>query len=144
VVERLAKAGVLVVLAVSLLAADRLGYLGPFMAWLQGQLNLGAGHGFISRALTWVADQLGRLLPHVVLVALGALVYGALEATEGLGLAMRRRWAEYLTVLATGLFIPWELMEVAHRPTPLKVGALAVNVAIVAYLAYRKRLFVDV
>ena len=36
-----------------------------------------------------------------------ALAYGALEATEGYGLWKGRRWAEYLTVVATSLlFIP--------------------------------------
>ena len=35
------------------------------------------------------------------------LGYGTLEAVEGYGLLRRRRWGEYLTVLATALlFIP--------------------------------------
>jgi uncharacterized membrane protein (DUF2068 family) len=68
-----------------------------------------------------------------------ALAYGALEAAEGYGLWRRRRWAEYLTVLATSLlFIP-EIWEIAHRATPLKVGAVLVNIAIVAYLIFRLR-----
>jgi uncharacterized membrane protein (DUF2068 family) len=57
---------------------------------------------------------------------------------------MRRRWAEYLMVLATGALIPLEVVEVIARPTPFRVGALLVNVAIVVYLACRKRLLVDV
>ena len=75
---------------------------------------------------------------------MGALLYAALETTEGVGLALRRRWADYLTVLATGVLIPWEVSEVVRKVTTLRVGALTVNVAIVVYLAYRKRLFVDV
>jgi uncharacterized membrane protein (DUF2068 family) len=68
-----------------------------------------------------------------------ALAYGALEATEGYGLWKRRRWAEYLTVLATSLlFIP-EIWEIANSTTPLKVGALLVNIAIVAYLIFQLR-----
>jgi uncharacterized membrane protein (DUF2068 family) len=68
-----------------------------------------------------------------------ALAYGALEATEGYGLWRRRRWAEYLTVLATSLlFIP-EIWEIANKPTPLKLGALLVNIAVVAYLIRRLR-----
>lgn len=144
VVERLVKSAVLVVFAASLLAADRLGYLGTLADWARTELGLMAGHGLISRALTWLVDVLGHLLPQATVVAIAALVYAALEATEGVGLALRRRWAEYLTVLATGLFIPFEAAEVVHRLTVIRVGALAVNVAIVGYLAYRKRLFVDV
>jgi uncharacterized membrane protein (DUF2068 family) len=144
IIERLAKSAVLVVLAASLVAADRLGYLRRLADLLQEQLNLNAGGGLIARLLTWIAEQLGHLLPHVTLVALAVLLYAALEATEGVGLAMRRRWAEYLTVLATGVFIPYELLEVVARPTPFRVAALLVNAGIVVYLAWRKRLFVDV
>ena len=75
---------------------------------------------------------------------LSAIAYAALEATEGVGLAMRRRWAEYLTVIATGILIPYEAYEVIRHPTLFKVGALALNLAVVGYLAYRKRLFVGI
>jgi uncharacterized membrane protein (DUF2068 family) len=68
-----------------------------------------------------------------------ALAYGVLEAIEGYGLWRRRRWAEYLTVVATSLlFIP-EIWELVNRATPLKVGALLANIAIVAYLIFRLR-----
>jgi uncharacterized membrane protein (DUF2068 family) len=60
------------------------------------------------------------------------------------GLAMRRRWAEYLTVIATGILIPYEAYEVIHHVTLFKIGALLLNVAVVGYLAYRKRLFVGI
>ncbi len=143
VVERLAKAVVLVALAVALLGAGRLGSLRQLVDLAEEQLNLSAGQGLISRLLMFVLEYVARL-PHLTVLAIGALAYAALEVTEGVGLAMRRRWAEYLTVLATGLLIPYELVEVVDRPTALRVGALAVNVAIVVYLAYRKRLFVDV
>jgi uncharacterized membrane protein (DUF2068 family) len=144
IVERLVKAAVLVILSVSLVTADRLGYLRSWANWAQDQLNLSVGHALIARVLTGVVTQLGHLLPHVTIVALAVVLYAALEGTEGIGLALRRRWAEYLTVLATAVFIPYEALEVVHRPTVIRVGALLVNAAIVAYLAYRKRLFVDV
>jgi uncharacterized membrane protein (DUF2068 family) len=144
IVERLVKSFLLLVGAVSLVAADRLGYLGRLVDLVQDELALSADRGIITRVLAWVADELGHLLPHVTIVAVAVVLYAALEATEGVGLAMRRRWAEYLTVLATGVLIPFEVTEVVARPTPFRVGALLVNVAIVGYLAYRKRLFVDV
>jgi uncharacterized membrane protein (DUF2068 family) len=144
ILERLVKSAVLVVLAISLVVADRLGYLGWLSEELREQLNLTAGHGLISRALTWATTTLGHVLPNVTILAVGALLYAALETTEGVGLALRRRWAEYLTVIATGVLIPFEVREVVVRPTVFRVGALLVNVAIVVYLAYRKRLFVGV
>jgi uncharacterized membrane protein (DUF2068 family) len=76
---------------------------------------------------------------HYAVYGIIALAYGALEAAEGYGLWRRRRWAEYLTVLATSLlFIP-EIWEIANKASPLKVGALLVNIAIVAYLISRLR-----
>jgi len=50
-----------------------------------------------------------------------------------------KRWAEYLTVVATASLIPFELWEIARHFTWLKVGALGVNVAIVCYLIYLLR-----
>jgi uncharacterized membrane protein (DUF2068 family) len=68
-----------------------------------------------------------------------ALGYGVLEGAEAYGLWMRRRWGEWLTVLATSLlFIP-EIWELSKNASPLKVGALLVNIAVVAYLIRRLR-----
>jgi uncharacterized membrane protein (DUF2068 family) len=75
------------------------------------------------------------------LVGLGVLAYAALEGVEALGLWWQKRWAEYLTLIATALFIPLEIYEIVHKGSPLKVIALIVNVAIVVYLLYAKRLF---
>ena len=144
ILERLVKSAVLVLAAVSLVTAARLGYLAQLTDLLQDQLELSADRGIISRVLTWLVDELGHLVPHVTVVAVAVLLYAALEATEGVGLAMRRRWAEYLTVVATGVLIPFEVIEVVARTTLFRLGALLVNVAIVVYLAWRKRLFVDV
>jgi uncharacterized membrane protein (DUF2068 family) len=82
--------------------------------------------------------------PHATLVAVALVAYAALEGTEGVGLALRKRWAEYLTVLATAILIPFEVYEVIHKATLFRVGALLLNLAVVGYLAYTKRLFVGV
>jgi uncharacterized membrane protein (DUF2068 family) len=68
-----------------------------------------------------------------------ALGYAALEGTEAYGLWNRRRWGEWLTVLATSLLLIPEVWELTKSTTVLKVGALIVNVAIVAYLLVRLR-----
>jgi uncharacterized membrane protein (DUF2068 family) len=75
------------------------------------------------------------------LVGFGVLGYAALEGVEAVGLWWQKRWAEYLTLVATALFIPLEVYEIVHKGSPLKVIALIVNVAIVVYLLYAKRLF---
>jgi uncharacterized membrane protein (DUF2068 family) len=68
-----------------------------------------------------------------------ALAYAALEGTEAYGLWRRRRWAEWLTVVATSLLLVPEVWELTKGTTPLKVGALLVNLAVVAYLLWRLR-----
>ncbi len=141
VLERSIRGGVAVVLGIALLAGSKqIAHLVRFWA---AELNENPGRNFFRQLLTRGLQALG-FLPHrtVVLIALGALAFGLLELTEAIGLARRRRWAEYLTVIAGGLGIPFELHEVITRITLLKVGILAANVAIVIYLAVKKRLFV--
>jgi uncharacterized membrane protein (DUF2068 family) len=72
----------------------------------------------------------------VVLVA-----YAVLEGVEAVGLWRGRRWAEYLTFIATTVLLPLEVYEITRRPTALKAVTLVVNLAIVAYLVVAKRLF---
>jgi uncharacterized membrane protein (DUF2068 family) len=75
----------------------------------------------------------------VRIAALFALGYGVLELVEGTGLWLDRLWAEYLTVIATSLLLPFEVYELVRHPTVLKAAGIAVNIAIVAYLAYLLR-----
>ena len=67
------------------------------------------------------------------------MLYGLLELVEGTGLWLDKLWAEYLTVVATSLLVPLEVYELVRKPTLLKAAGVSVNVAIVAYLAWRLR-----
>jgi uncharacterized membrane protein (DUF2068 family) len=69
------------------------------------------------------------------------LAYAAIEGIEAVGLWYQRRWAEYLTFLVTASLLPLEIYEIATRTTVLKVIAFVINVAVVIYLLYAKRLF---
>ena len=71
--------------------------------------------------------------------AIGA--YALLEGVEAVGLWFGRRWAEYLTFIATIIFVPYEVYELTKSVTALKVVALVLNLAVVAYLLTAKRLF---
>ena len=74
-------------------------------------------------------------------VAAAAAVYAVLEGVEAVGLWYQKRWAEYLTFVATVAFIPYEIYELTRTISPFKIVALCVNVAIAVYLLYAKRLF---
>jgi uncharacterized membrane protein (DUF2068 family) len=67
-------------------------------------------------------------------LGIGAFLYAALFAVEGVGLWRGRRWAEYLTVVATASFVPIELYELLQRFTATRLSAVLVNLAVVAYL----------
>ncbi len=75
----------------------------------------------------------------VLVTGVAALGYGVLETIEGWGLWRDKLWAEYLTVIATALLVPLELYELVHKPSTVKAAGIAVNVAVVAYLAHRLR-----
>ena len=143
IVERIVKALVLIALAIGLLVAGERGWLAMAAHYAQDQLNLDADQNVIETILFRLIEMLGTF-SHTTLLAIGAIAYALLEGTEGVGLAMRRRWAEYLTVIATGALIPFEAYEVVDHATVFRVGALLLNLAVVGYLAYRKRLFVGV
>jgi Predicted membrane protein (DUF2127) len=81
--------------------------------------------------------RLGSLHRHELQVfGVGALAYGVLELVEGVGLWLRQRWAEWLTVVATSLLVPLELYELIRHPSALKAVGLAVNILIVVYLVH--------
>ena len=143
IVERIVKSIALIALAIGLLVAGEKGLLTMWGQYAQDQLNLDADNGVIAQLLLRLLLLIGNF-NHITILAIGAIAYALLEGTEGVGLAMRRRWAEYLTVIATGILIPYEAYEVIHHVTLFKVGALLLNLAVVGYLAYRKRLFVGI
>jgi len=64
----------------------------------------------------------------------GTFVYSALLFTEGTGLLLRQHWAEYLTVVITASFIPFEIFTMVRRFSVEKIIVLLVNIAVVWYL----------
>lgn len=109
----------------------------------RSELLVGADVGFFDRLLDQILVYVVHLTQTVTFVV-ALVAYGSIEGTEGVGLYLRRRWAEYLTVFGTGLLIPYEVYELLRHATLFKAAALTANVGIVVYLAWRKRLFVDV
>jgi uncharacterized membrane protein (DUF2068 family) len=74
-------------------------------------------------------------------IRLGSFIYAGLFATEGIGLVLRKRWGEYLTVVTTSLLLPLEVYEIfhGHHHAAAKVVLFLLNVIIVVYLIVRLR-----
>jgi uncharacterized membrane protein (DUF2068 family) len=77
----------------------------------------------------------------LVLVALLLLAYALIELVEAVGLWYARRWAEYLTVVATAAFLPLEIYELTEHVSWLKIATLLLNILAVLYILLAKRLF---
>jgi uncharacterized membrane protein (DUF2068 family) len=71
---------------------------------------------------------------HLRAVEAGTFFYAILHLVEGIGLMLEQDWAGYLVVVATSSLVPFELYEIARKPTPLRTGLLALNIIIVVYL----------
>ncbi|MGN6871841.1 MAG: DUF2127 domain-containing protein [Solirubrobacteraceae bacterium] len=74
-------------------------------------------------------------------LGIALLSYGVLEGVEAVGLWYTKRWAEYLTFLATTILLPLEIYEIVNKGTALKVIGFLINLAVVIYLLFAKRLF---
>ena len=134
---------VLVVVGLLLLAIHRSRYqadvtrlINDFQAGTGGPQG-DSGHGLLGefRKLTNISTV------HLYEGAAAAAVYGLLEGAEAVGLWWGRRWAEYLTFLATILLLPLEIYELTEKLSWLKVFTLVLNLAIAVYLLVAKRLF---
>lgn len=99
-------------------------------------------HG-IDTANRFIESTLQRLegVGNKQIVSLSTIAFGysGLVVTEGIGLWMQKRWAEYLTSIATAAFIPLELYELALQFTLVRVAILFLNIFIVWYLITRLR-----
>ncbi len=114
----------------------------PHTNWGQTITNFARHLGFdpSHNGIHKVIAKIQAISPNRYVVFGGiAIAFGVLEGAEGYGLWRRRRWGEYLTVVATSLlFIP-EIYEITKTPTALKIAALLVNIVVVVYLIVRLR-----
>jgi uncharacterized membrane protein (DUF2068 family) len=69
----------------------------------------------------------------------GTFLYATLFLIEGTGLALRQRWAEYVTIVSTSSLIPIEVYEIVEHDSALKVAFLLINIAVVVYLIFELR-----
>jgi len=102
----------------------------------------GPGQAASQSTLIHYADRVLHLHRGTLgVLAVAAAVYAVVEGTEAVGLWHERRWAEYLTALATAGFLPFEVDELAKHVSVVKVAALVINLAVLVYLVWRKHLF---
>jgi uncharacterized membrane protein (DUF2068 family) len=96
-----------------------------------------SSHGLVHSLDRLLSLQSGEL--HTV--GYIVIAYALLEGVEAVGLWYTQRWAEYLTFIATTALVPLEIHEIVVRVSVLKILTLIINLAVVVYLIYAKRLF---
>ena len=132
---RWAKALVLIGTALGAMRLLRPGAAQTLGHWAM-QLPFAAQHRFISEA---IAGLTHLDTTRIEWILAGLFAYAALFTVEGFGLWLGKRWAEWLTIVATTSFIPFELYELYRRATAMRAALLVVNIPIVIYLVWRVR-----
>jgi uncharacterized membrane protein (DUF2068 family) len=88
-----------------------------------------------SKFVNFLYDK-ASLINDPLLKRIGALAfsYAAVSMAEGIGLYLEKAWGEFLTLAITASFLPWEIFEIFHRLTWVRVGLLVVNLLVFVYL----------
>jgi uncharacterized membrane protein (DUF2068 family) len=110
----------------------------PAVRTLLRQLGYDVDHsklvGLFQRALT--------LSPATInLIAAALAAYAVIEAIEGTGLWLAKRWGEYFAMVVTSLGLPYEIYDLANKVTATRVVFFVINLALVLYLVITRRLF---
>ena len=130
---KLAKGGLLLATAVgafSLLGKN----VGGQAAHLAGMFSIDPENQYVQALLAKLTHIDDRTLTRI---GAGTFFFAGLLLTEGIGLLLKRRWAEYFTIVVTGSFVPLEVYELIRTFSFAKVAVLVINAGVVVYLAIR-------
>jgi uncharacterized membrane protein (DUF2068 family) len=110
----------------------------PAVRTLLLQLGYDVDHsklvGLVQRALTLSPASIN-------LIAAALAAYAVIEAIEGTGLWLAKRWGEYFAMVVTSLGLPYEIYDLANKVTATRVVFFVINLALVLYLVITRRLF---
>jgi uncharacterized membrane protein (DUF2068 family) len=108
--------------------------LGDFLEHLADAFRVDPNNRYLesllAKAQLTTAKQLREL-------SFGSFFYAAVVCTEATGLALRKRWAEYFTIIVTASFLPLEVYELIRRVTAIKISVMIINLLILGYLIVR-------
>src|ERR1700743_3571018 len=93
-----------------------------------------------SRFVALLLDKVDLIDAHRLRqISVATFGYSALALTEGVGLLLEKVWAEYLTLILTISFLPWELFELTRRQDWFRFSLLLINLAVLWYLVWLLR-----
>ena len=90
-----------------------------------------------SHFVSLILEKVALISPHRLReISFFIFCYAALDIIEGTGLVLEKPWAEYLTLILTACFLPWEIFEIIRHLTWVKVVILMLNIAVVIFLVF--------
>jgi uncharacterized membrane protein (DUF2068 family) len=106
------------------------------------RLYMDLGFNFQHSTLIGLAHHALRLNSRTLgYLAIGLAAYAIIEVVEGVGLWLLKRWGEYFAMVATSIFLPYEIYDLSVKFTVLRLLTFLINLALVVYLVVTKRLF---
>jgi len=129
---KICKGALLLLLGVSLL------FLNARTRWIDALSNWTADEILLehSKPIGFLLREVQTVLADGALRATGflALFYSAVLFTEGIGVYLQQRWAEFLMIFATAALIPIEVRHLLHDPGLVGALILVANCFIVWFL----------
>ena len=109
----------------------------PIVRTFARQLGFTLNHALLAKiqSLLHVSSSNLRLL------AIGVTGLAVVSAIEAFALWQARRWGEYFAATVTSLGLPFEIYELSKTVTATKVTLFVLNLLLVGYLVYTRRLF---
>jgi uncharacterized membrane protein (DUF2068 family) len=132
---KLAKGLLLVFVAVGALKLLHENVAATLTQWV-AEIRVDPNNHYIHKMLAKLGAVDDRKLEQI---SAGSFIYAALLLTEGVGLLMRKRWAEYFTIITTASLIPLEIYEMILKFSATKIIVIVINIAVVCYLFVRLR-----
>lgn len=129
-VYKLIKVSLLLLFAYGALHLHDASLSAKLLSWLAARPS-GLEHDVVKKALQLIS---GLSTSKMHAIRFVTLTYAGVFAVEGVGLWMRRRWAEWLTTIITASLIPLEVWELIRNPNVGAAMVLVANIAIVGYL----------
>jgi uncharacterized membrane protein (DUF2068 family) len=109
----------------------------PIIRTLFRQLGLNLNHALLDKLQSLLHISASNLR----LLALAVTGLAVVSAIEAFALWQARRWGEYFAMIATSLGLPFEIYELSKAVTVTKVVLFVLNILLVVYLVYSRRLF---
>jgi len=89
------------------------------------------------RFASLILEKVAMIDPHrLKQISFAIFAAAGLHLLEGIGLVLRKVWAEYVTLILTASFLPWELFEIIRHVTWFKIVLTLLNIAVVVYLVF--------